>query len=85
MRPMLVVKEKRPKNQGRSTKQKTPVMGLFSDGLVHAEVIPNATKKVFQEIINKLVRPYSMIISDEWGGYNDVEKKNPRSCKTQNS
>lgn len=61
--------------QGRSLKKKTPVMGLLSDGLVHARVIPNATKKVLQAIIDELVRPGSVIVSDEWGGYNDVEKK----------
>ena len=61
--------------QGRSLKKKTPVMGLLSDGLVHARVIPNATKKVLQAIIDELVRPGSVIISDEWSGYNDVEKR----------
>ena len=29
--------------QGRSTKQKTPVMGLLSDGKVYARVIKNAS------------------------------------------
>ncbi|WP_308744722.1 IS1595 family transposase [uncultured Bacteroides sp.] len=67
--------KKGQKNQGRSTKQKTPVMGLLSEGLVHARVVPNTTKKILQAIIDELVRPGSMIISDEWGGYNDVEKK----------
>lgn len=61
--------------QGRSLKKKTPVMGLLSAGLVHARVIPNTTKKVLQAIIDELVSPGSVIISDEWGGYNDVEKR----------
>lgn len=61
--------------QGRCLKQKTPVMGLLSAGLVHARVVPNTTKKVLQAIIDELVSPGSVIISDEWGGYNDVEKR----------
>lgn len=61
--------------QGRSLKKKTPVMGLLSAGLVHARVVPNTSKKVLQAIIDELVRPGSVIVSDEWGGYNDVEKR----------
>ena len=37
--------------QGRSIKQKTPVMGLLSDGKVYARVIKNASSKVLLGII----------------------------------
>ncbi len=60
--------------QGRSTKQKTPVFGLLSKGKVHAQVIPDAKKNTLQSIIDELVSAGSRIISDCWGGYNDVQK-----------
>lgn len=45
-------KTKRNKGgQGRSTKQKIPVMGLLSKGKVHTRVIPNAGKDTLQGVI----------------------------------
>ena len=61
--------------QGRSLKQKTPVFGMVSKGKVHAEVVPNTTKKTLQSIIDELAQSGIRIISDCWGGYNDVHKK----------
>lgn len=61
--------------QGRSLKKKTPVMGLLSAGLVYARVVPNTKAKTLLPIIDELVRPGSLIISDEWCGYNNVKKK----------
>lgn len=52
--------------QGRSTKQKTPVMGLLSNGLVYAKVIKNASSKVLLGVIDELVRKGSTVISDSW-------------------
>lgn len=60
--------------QGRSTKQKTPVFGLVSEGKVYARVIPNAKKSTLQSIIDELVKTGTRIISDCWSGYNDVQK-----------
>lgn len=61
--------------QGRSTKQKTPVMGLLSDGKVYAKVIKNASSKVLLGVIDELVRKGSTIISDSWSGYNKVKNE----------
>ncbi len=61
--------------QGRSTKQKTPVMGLLSDGLVYAKVIKNASSKVLLGVIDELVRKGSTVISDSWSGYNKVKNE----------
>ncbi len=61
--------------QGRSLKQKTPVFGMVSNGKVHAQVIPNASKKTLQGIIDELAQSGIRIISDCWKGYNDVHKK----------
>lgn len=48
-------KTKRNKGgQGRSTKQKIPVMGLLSKGKVHTRVIPNAGKDTLQGVISTL-------------------------------
>ena len=61
--------------QGRSIKQKTPVMGLLSDGKVYARVIKNASSKVLLGIIDELVRKGSTVISDGWKGYNKVKER----------
>lgn len=61
--------------QGRSTKQKTPVMGLLSDGFVHARVIPNASGRILKGIIDELVRKGSTIITDGWCGYNGLHRQ----------
>lgn len=61
--------------QGRSTKQKTPVMGLLSDGKVYARVIKNASSKVLLEVIDELVRKGSTVITDRWKGYNKVKER----------
>lgn len=60
--------------QGRSTKQKTPIFGMVSNGKVFAKVILNAKKKILQKIIDELIEVGTRVISDCWGGYNDVQK-----------
>lgn len=68
-------KTKRKKGgQGRSTKQKTPVMGLLSDGKVYAKVIKNASKAILQVVIEELVPKGTTVVTDEWAGYNGVHK-----------
>lgn len=69
-------KTKRNKGgQGRSTKQKTPVMGLLSAGKVYAKVIKNASAKVLLGVIDELVKKGSTVISDSWSGYNKVKNE----------
>lgn len=67
-------KTKRSKGgQGRSTKQKTPVMGLWSNGKVLARVIKNASAKVLLNVIDGLVKKGSIVITDGWKGYDNVK------------
>jgi transposase-like protein len=57
-------------SQGRSFKDKTPVLGLLErGGNVRAFVIPNTQAKTIQPIIKQHVAKDSVLISDEWHGY----------------
>lgn len=68
-------KTKRNKGgQGRSTKQKTPVMGLLSKGKVYTQVIADASAKVLLNVIDRLVKKGTTVISDGWSGYNSVKE-----------
>lgn len=60
--------------QGRSTKIKTPVVGLLSDKGVYTIVVPNTRKKVLSTIINTLVKKGTTVVSDGWRGYNGLKK-----------
>ncbi|MCL9807244.1 IS1595 family transposase [Flavobacterium amniphilum] len=61
--------------QGRSYKDKTPVLGLLQrNGIVKAFVIDNTQSKTIQPIIKKNVIYHSVLISDEWHGYRGLEK-----------
>ena len=61
--------------QGRSTKIKTPVFGLESDGKVYTIVVPNTVGITLKPIINFLVKKGSTIVSDGWGAYKGLSKK----------
>lgn len=69
-------KTKRNKGgQGRSTKQKIPVMGLLSKGKVHTRVIPNAGKDTLQGVIYNLIKEGVTVVTDGWKGYRGLGKK----------
>lgn len=60
-------------SQGRSFKDKTPVLGLLQrNGNVRAFVVPNTQAKTLQPIIRRNVAKDSVFISDEWMGYNGL-------------
>ena len=62
-------------SQGRSFKDKTPVLGLLErNGRVRAFVIGNTQAKTIQPIIKKHVAKYSILISDEWHGYKNLDR-----------
>lgn len=62
-------------SQGRSFKDKTPVLGLLErGGRVRAFVIGNTQAKTIQPIIKKHVLKDSVLISDEWYGYKTLDK-----------
>lgn len=60
--------------QGRSTKIKTPVMGLLSDGGIYMQVVPNTQAETLKPIIYNLVEEGSIIVSDEWHAYKGLSK-----------
>jgi transposase-like protein len=69
-------KKRQDHNQGRSTKTRTAVAGVLSrtDGKVWARKIQNATKKELHEFIGWHVFPTATIMTDEWRGYNGLER-----------
>lgn len=70
-------KDKKVKNsQGRSFKDKTPVMGMLQrDGKMNAFVVPDTKRISIQPLICRLVNPETTIlISDEWHGYTGLNK-----------
>jgi len=64
------------KCQGRSFKDKTPVLGLFnrSTGRVKTFAISNTRGATIKPILFRIVRKGSVIISDEWQAYRGIDK-----------
>lgn len=60
--------------QGRSTKTKTPVFGLLSDGKVNTEVVTDTKAKTLKPIIFEMVEKGAIVVTDEWGAYNGLKK-----------
>lgn len=67
---------KRVKNsQGRSFKDKTPVMGMVQrKGNVVAKVVKNTSKSELTPNILTYIDKSAIVYTDEWLGYNDVKK-----------
>jgi len=63
--------KKVPESQGRSTKDKTPVIGMIKrGGEIIANVVNDTSKNSLQGEINKaVVKDASILITDEWRGY----------------
>lgn len=60
-------------SQGRSFKDKTPVLGLLQrNGDVKAFVVADTKAKTIQPIIKRNVAKDSVFISDEWHAYNGL-------------
>lgn len=65
--------KKVPNSQGRSFKDKTPVLGLMhQSGHITTVVIPNTQGETIQPIIDAKVKEGTIIVTDEWSGYNGV-------------
>jgi len=70
-------KDKKVKNsQGRSFKDKVPVMGMLQrGGKMNAFVVPDTKRSSLSPLIYKYVNSEtSILISDEWWGYNGLSK-----------
>lgn len=67
--------DKKVKNsQGRSFKDKTPIVGLIErGGKMTAVVVKDTKRETIQPIIRKYVAKGSTLISDDWMGYNGIE------------
>lgn len=66
---------KKVKNsQGRSFKDKTPIVGLLErGGKMTAVVVKDTKRETIQPIIRKFVAKGSTLISDDWMGYQGIE------------
>ncbi len=57
-------------SQGRSVKDKTPVLGMIkTGGMVQTSVIPNTKASTLKPVIQSMVEDGSIIVTDEWLGY----------------
>ena len=67
---------KRTKNtQGRSTKTKTPVLGIMErDGKVYALPVASTKSEVLKPIISSVVKKGTTVYTDEWGAYKSLDK-----------
>jgi transposase len=59
-------------SQGRSFKDKTPVMGILSGGKVRAFVVKNTKTSSLRPLIHGNVKFGSLLVTDEWMGYNGL-------------
>jgi transposase-like protein len=68
--------DKKVKNsQGRSYKDKVPVIGMLErGGKLRAMIIPDTTKGNIKKALIKTVKKGATLYSDEWKGYNGLKK-----------
>ena len=68
--------KKVPRCQGRSWKDKTPVLIMEArGGNAIAEVVPDVKQKTLEPIIRKYVKEGSNVYTDEWKSYKVLEKR----------
>ena len=67
--------KKVPNSQGRSVKDKTPVLGLTdANGKVYTQVIPDTKAKTLKPIIERMVKEGEIVVTDEWAAYKQLRK-----------
>lgn len=67
--------KKVPNSQGRSWKDKTPVLGMLEkNGNLITQVIPNTQQETIEPIIKANVKESSNVYTDEWFAYKDLNK-----------
>ncbi|WP_300287240.1 IS1595 family transposase [uncultured Alistipes sp.] len=59
-------------NRGRSTKQKTPVVGLLTDDRVYAIAVKDTGSRTLKTIIYGLVKRGATVVTDEWPAYKGI-------------
>ena len=61
--------------QGRSTKSKTPVIGMVErKGKLVSHIITDAKSSTLTPAVTNIVDPTATIYTDEWKGYNMIDK-----------
>lgn len=73
-------------SQGRSCKDKTPVLGIMKrGGKITAKVIHNTAGETMKPIIDRAVKKDAVVlVTDEWGGYNGLKKDYPHVVVNHN-
>jgi transposase-like protein len=67
--------KKVPNSQGRSWKDKTPILVIIErGGNVIAQVVPNVRQNTLEPIIRTNVKEGSNVYTDEWFAYNGLKK-----------
>ncbi len=67
--------KKVPSSQGRSTKDKTPIVGIVErQGKLNANVVENVNTETLRTEIIKSVKHTASLYTDEWLGYKGVSK-----------
>lgn len=69
--------KKVPHSQGRSFKDKTPVLGLMENGHVNLTVIPNTQAETIKPVIERMVKEGAILITDDWDAYNALAERHP--------
>ena len=68
--------KKVPNSQGRSWKDKVPVLGMIErGGNLIVQVVQNTQQKTIEPIINKNIKKGSNVYTDEWHAYKDLHKQ----------
>jgi hypothetical protein len=62
-------------SQGRSFKDKTPVLGLMQNGHVNLTVIPNTQAETIKPVIERMVKEGAILITDDWDAYKALSPK----------
>jgi len=63
-------------SQGRSVKDKTPVLGLMKTaGNLHLSVVKDTKASTLKPVIKKMVEQGSIVVTDDWHGYKGLSKE----------
>lgn len=63
-------------SQGRSYKDKTPVLGMIQrEGNLITHVVPDTKQETVEPIINRCVKEGTTVYTDEWQAYNNLGER----------
>ena len=68
--------KKVPRSQGRSWKDKVPVLGMLErGGNLITQVVQNTQQNTIEPIVNENIKKGSNVFTDEWHAYKDLNKQ----------